>query len=236
MRRWTIRIALCLALGVVTTVGVAWGLVAIAANDWPKGPPPEEVSNTGVRSRFDEVFGPSDWGDLEWASLWAWDRHWPGVVIEARNYRADIHSPTAGRPLNGGITTLRAGWPVLSLTDVSGFLYRDGDVAKRRFSGIQLGDDTFVSRWLPTNWPPSLPLRPLWPGFLINTLFYAAIVFGLFFAPGLTKRAIRRKRGRCVNCGYDLRGHISSGSPHPGPLREGEGTVRCPECGWNGAA
>jgi hypothetical protein len=66
----------------------------------------------------------------------------------------------------------------------------------------------------------ALPMRPLWPGFVLDTLFYAAIWFGLFFGFASAKRAIRRRRGRCPMCGYDLRGA-------PG-LAAG-----CSECGWN---
>jgi len=62
-----------------------------------------------------------------------------------------------------------------------------------------------------------LPLRPIFPGFLVNTLFYAVIWFGIFFGVGFVKRVLRRKRGRCVKCSYDLRGEFDSG---------------CPECGW----
>ena len=63
--------------------------------------------------------------------------------------------------------------------------------------------------------PRALPVRPIWPGFAINTLFYAAIVW-MPFAPFVLRRHIRRKRGRCLKCGYDLRG--------------AEHEV-CPECG-----
>ncbi len=63
----------------------------------------------------------------------------------------------------------------------------------------------------------ALPLRPIWPGFAINTLFYAAILWLLTLGTFTARRMIRRKRGRCIKCGYDLRG--TSG-----------GEV-CPECG-----
>ncbi len=61
-----------------------------------------------------------------------------------------------------------------------------------------------------------LPLRPIWPGFAINTIFYAAILWLLTLGPFNARRFIRRKRGLCINCGYDLRG--------------AEHEV-CPECG-----
>ncbi len=53
-----------------------------------------------------------------------------------------------------------------------------------------------------------LPLAIIVPGFAANTLFYAA--------PFTTRRLIRRKRGLCVTCGYDLR-HADHEA--------------CPECG-----
>lgn len=63
-----------------------------------------------------------------------------------------------------------------------------------------------------------LPLALLWPGFLINTLFYAVLLWLPFAAPGVVRRQIRKRRGHCIQCGYDLRGTPRSG---------------CPECGWN---
>jgi hypothetical protein len=49
-----------------------------------------------------------------------------------------------------------------------------------------------------------LPYQPVWPGFAINTIFYAAILCGLFFAPGMVKRGLRRRRGLCPACAYPI--------------------------------
>ena len=70
-------------------------------------------------------------------------------------------------------------------------------------------------------WPRALPLRPIWPAFLANTILDSAALWLLFAASGIVRRRIRAHRGRCSACGYDLRG---SG---------GRGTDRkvCPECG-----
>ena len=62
----------------------------------------------------------------------------------------------------------------------------------------------------------TLPLRPIWPGFAINTVFYAVVLWLLTLAPFTARRFIRRKRGHCIKCGYDLR------------AVEHE---KCPECG-----
>ncbi len=57
--------------------------------------------------------------------------------------------------------------------------------------------------------PRVLPLRPIWPGFAINTVFYAALLWIVTLGPGTARRIIRRKQGRCINCGYDL-SHVNS--------------------------
>ncbi len=62
-----------------------------------------------------------------------------------------------------------------------------------------------------------LPLNPIWLGFAINTVFYASILWLLTLVPFSARQMIRRKRGRCNKCGYDLRGDF---------------TIGCPECGW----
>ncbi len=88
--------------------------------------------------------------------------------------------------------------------------------------------------WWPPSWGPAswhefgwdtlVPIRPLWLGFMINTVFYGVgfwlLWFGLFRGPGMIRRGVRRRRGRCVKCGYDLRGNAAGSA--------------CPECGVAG--
>ncbi len=47
-----------------------------------------------------------------------------------------------------------------------------------------------------------LPLRPLWPAFAINTVFYATILWLLIPGPFAMRRFIRHRRGQCRACGY----------------------------------
>ncbi len=47
-----------------------------------------------------------------------------------------------------------------------------------------------------------LPIRPIWPGFAVNTLLYATVLWLLICGPFLLRRFIRVKCGRCVKCGY----------------------------------
>jgi hypothetical protein len=63
-----------------------------------------------------------------------------------------------------------------------------------------------------------LPLRSLWPGFAINTIFYAAILWLLFAAPGKICRRIRARRGQCPTCAYPI-GASNSCTECGGPVR-----------------
>jgi hypothetical protein len=49
-----------------------------------------------------------------------------------------------------------------------------------------------------------LPLRPVWPGFAINTLFYAGVLWVLWATPFALRRMIRRRRGQCPACAYPI--------------------------------
>lgn len=62
----------------------------------------------------------------------------------------------------------------------------------------------------------ALPFEPLWPGFALNTVFYAVVVWALWSALLAVRGVIRQRRRRCVRCGYDLRGAVHDA---------------CPECG-----
>jgi hypothetical protein len=104
------------------------------------------------------------------------------------------------------LTELKAGWPAPSMMNRERAEYRW---------------DTYTPNTPPQ--APALPLRPLFPGFALDTAFYAAIAFTLWSAPGVIRRRLRRARGRCPACGYDLRGSTSAVCPECGvaPKREG---------------
>lgn len=69
-------------------------------------------------------------------------------------------------------------------------------------------------------WPPKrlmLPLEPMWPGLVANTAIFAAAWSLVLLGPGVARRLVRARRGRCVGCGYPRVG-LPPGSA-------------CPECG-----
>jgi hypothetical protein len=66
----------------------------------------------------------------------------------------------------------------------------------------------------------ALPYHIHWPGLITNTALFAILWFMLLFIPGAARRTLRQRRGRCLACGYDLRGLTAD---------------RCPECGGKAA-
>ena len=99
-------------------------------------------------------------------------------------------------------TDVAAGWPLLGLHFFGPWSWAELE------AGVNWNED---------RWDFDLPYIPIWPGFAVNTIFYAVILWMLTLGPITARRMIRRKRGHCIKCGYDLRGDFSSG---------------CPECGW----
>ena len=100
------------------------------------------------------------------------------------------------------------GWPVRSLD----WDYWDSPATGPRY-GYVLPRDPDLD---PLTYEPGLilPLRPIWPGFTVNTIFYAAALWLLIPGPFALRRFLRVRRGLCPACAYPM----------------GESSV-CTECG-----
>jgi hypothetical protein len=64
---------------------------------------------------------------------------------------------------------------------------------------------------------PFVPVRPLALGMVVNTALFATVFAVVMLAPIALRTLLRRRRGQCVACGYDLRVTAT--------------TAPCPECG-----
>jgi len=215
-----IRILICLILGAITTVAVAWACAAYARwsiNDLSAYYTPvrmwndtqwvwiQEIRVFGLRQRGIaaeySTFGGEKVGDEIVGSI---------GVVKLNSIKALPDWSRLGiRSDNPNILANEeqgSGWPSLSMCCT---LYEIGINPPREIAQPSSGLHIFNRQ---------LPLRPIWPGFLIDTIIYAAILFGVFLGFTSAKRFIRAKRGRCPRCGYDLRGQLAQG---------------CPECGWN---
>ncbi|MEQ8770179.1 MAG: hypothetical protein RIB60_06690 [Phycisphaerales bacterium] len=119
-----------------------------------------------------------------------------------------------------GGTDIAAGWPLLALhAEIAGPTY--DDTFQERARGGVLVPIPWTSR--PSTYTRAVmrpqyilvPLTPIWSGLVINTLFYAAVLFVLIHTGRLMRSGWRAGRGGCPSCGYSL-----------------AGVDTCPECGW----
>ena len=132
--------------------------------------------------------------DQTWARHRAWGIGWSAI----------------SQPLPlGSSTTIEAGFPLACV---------GGDYIWMPHGGFGGYDTRFLIGWeRGERWPKPprpFPLRPIWPGFAVNTLCYAAILWLLILGPFVLRRFIRMKRGLCPACAYPM----------------GESNV-CSECG-----
>ncbi len=228
MKRWVVRVVVCLVLGVMTTVGVAWGLAAVPSIR-PVKYAGGSLSGSNMytmvivgslgRSRrcaAQGVKGVERTGlDLRLVAK----SKVPYVLEEWGNLSALRYVDT---PLSLPQGEEQAtGWPFLCLWCEFDLVRSEVGYETATLGGIALPS----SRW--TFGVPhgeGLPLRPIWFGFFVNSVVYsliwAAIAFAVTGGPRSIQRRERRRVGRCPTCGYDLVHKFDAG---------------CPECGWNRA-
>ena len=200
MKRATVRIVLFLLLGAIINVAVAWGCVVAV----PIALRPAEITIQEMSADYQQIqciqraFGRTreTWGE----------RHTLPVVI-------DSGSPFGQRPAVSSWE--RTGWPMralycstsaheLAYTTDAGEVLAAGSEGKID-EGIELSPERFAVSTSPlslTTWR-ALPLRPLWPGFGVNTIIYAVLAWLFFGGLFQARRTIRRKRDDGHNaCGY----------------------------------
>ncbi len=107
------------------------------------------------------------------------------------------------------------GWPGLAL----GYRFESDAPRKQYDPSLEryVGALHIASSLPLTSWTGYLPLQVLWRGFVADSLLYAVGWFVPIGGIALARLGLRRCRGKCAKCGYDLRGDFSTG---------------CSECGW----
>jgi hypothetical protein len=240
VERYLVQIALFLAAGAIATVVVAWACAA-----WSRHHPTATVP-AAYGGTVDSVIAPPSADDLERMRANGYTAVEPGVlqpmlddlpvgVIEFVGLGIDHRCFRWLAPGIGPMRTLgcdvRAGWPARCL---SGLRWRNppdfGRVQGgfwgapvREGSGrdVRVYVDAFAvpGRVGPVRFSPdrTLPLRPLWRGLALNVAAWAGLLWLVTLGPFELRRLVRQAAGRCLRCGYDLRGEYEEG---------------CPECGW----
>jgi hypothetical protein len=218
-RAVVIRLVVACGLGVLSTVGVAWGFAVWSKWDDPRiglavlAPRGSGISSVSVSQVWQTAtlfrtvstvgnftegpVNPPTFRDVEVLDEGDVDTGW-GAARRAIVDRDDAEMV---------VMEEARGWPWLCL-----YLWRD--YPNKRSGGAFLrirGDDIWGSD------ATVLPSMPIWRGVVLNTGLYGVVWAAPLFAWPALVGLNRRRRGRCPKCSYELRGDLAAG---------------CPECGW----
>jgi hypothetical protein len=193
LRSIIVLVVVFLLLGAVVNVAVAWGCANAAGGEWD-----------------------AQWDGSEYTRVWL--EH--GGSVDAEGPDADscisrpgyeAHYTNFWRPNDGEYTDMfifRAGWPTPSLDGIAMRIWRSAVAFDRVTDGVLLSEKAWGANdgmyGAFETAQRSMPLHPVWPGFVINTFFYAAILWLLFAGPGRVRRWRRIKRGLCAKCAYPV--------------------------------
>ena len=219
MKRRLLTIAVFLLLGAVVNVAVAWGS-ALCVN----------VSE-GARDIVDEWDFSKEYGGFI-ASRWrrasaervsvvyySFRDGSPGVnkyevedLIPKWGLRCLLDVPAASQyaPLNDDdFRTIDArGWPFLGLwggvQEPNPNTTFGPRAPSRTYYALVWNDGQPLTNRMAAERHVVLPLRPIWPGFASNTIFYAALLWLLIGALFVLRRFLRLKRGLCPKCAYPV--------------------------------
>lgn len=219
-QRRTWRVVLSLLLGTGTTVFFACVVPAAYRCWWPPGPTLWSSFGNGTASFGLPIVLRGPFIDLYEITPDSYD-----VRARAPGYTGpeipDAVVTTAERGAYSSICTSLMGWPFRAMAAE----VWEPRVALSAFGGgFQLPAPE--RRWcLPITRRDRedvlLPLRPVWGGFAANTAIFAGVWWCVLGVPVVTRawwrEGRRLRRGRCPECGYDLRWDMKAG---------------CGECGW----
>ncbi len=208
MKHLASRLLFLIVIGAVINVAVTWALAI-----WTGSVTFDAQLTASLRRHRFEAEGRSD--RVRQESIWI-DRALRGagldLVIVKREQPAEI------------VHLYRAGWPFRAMQGES----RPTTAGKPEYawavplsSKVTLRAELVVvkAKVLTSLATRVVPLRPVWPGFLGNTVLYTVVAVGVIGCAWLVRRAYRRWRGRCIGCGYDLRGDLDRGCPECGDKR-----------------
>ncbi len=205
MKRRLRIIAIFLLLGAVVNVGVAWGCLL-----WS----PMIPSSPHGGEKFPKLGPGASWptsvpGDWPLPSYGSWDYGW---FMSTGGFGGYIPKDPEGRPREYGLSIFRYGVPFRAL-EFAALVSTDRISSSRsfalEFAALMSTDIISSSRSF-----GFIPLRPIWVGSALNTVFYAALVWLLFAGVSTLRRFLRVRRGLCPKCAYPM----------------GESAV-CTECG-----
>ncbi len=161
--------------------------------------------------------------------VWKAAREISGFSLERKGFYLFYPDVTPGQrgafSVASQVVVDRSGWPLRALQGELWVIelerYLDNPIPPRWYveSRFAIANVRVFNSWRGRMLKDNrlLAYLPVWPGFAVNTFFYAAILWLLIPGPFALRRLIRRRRGLCPACGYDLR-HAEHEA--------------CPECGF----
>jgi len=214
-RRLILRIGLCLFLGAITTVAVAWGLPFIMPQNISDATPTSESGSFAKR-----IMKSHNWnrgGAIIRSTYVGW------YVTEVVGSLADDFQRVNSHPnVPADATNIR-------LYPEHQFGYVESGLPLKCFEGsihrrFDTTRETVESDWAicvesqNSRIEGAIPLKPRLIPFAINTAFYGLLaMLSTLVITRIGRSRWRKKHGLCPSCGYDLRGRPDAG---------------CPECGW----
>jgi hypothetical protein len=178
LRKFGVLVLLLLAGGAIVNVAVAWGCAAYIKRS---------ITEDYYLDRIDL--------DPDLARLWpsGFPKYHPFIVKRSAIGTSEVFV-SAGEASRGFLTYCIAGIPVscfegFGTASPSNSMWSSSSLAYVRILSKRVGP---------------IPLEPIWPGFAINTIFYAAILALLLYAPRKVRRFVRVRRGRCPACAYPV--------------------------------
>ncbi len=204
MKRRLLIIAICLLLGAVVNVAVAWGsalcvdvydvgtykgVTAVTTEEhwtldtWSCGGA-KFIHSLRQRGSYAIAAEAVDPGDLL--------PYWSKLAIPSATYAAGL-SDFEKHLVEG------RGWPLLALWCELRLTSGPPELSYSVAGAIETPWE-----WKSNLRPRALPLRPIWPGFAANTLFYATILWLLTCGPFALRRFLRLRRGLCPKCAYPM--------------------------------
>ena len=185
--------------GAVVNVAVAWGCalwapLTSATVEWPRSRAVQLMEERQLSPSSDEyVFAH----DIEGFGL--------TLIVAMLDPYAHLDAEIARSRLGAWLVVTYAGSPLRALQGEFRGIGRDFKevvgTMQEPVGGVVINNEL---RKRVGGFPPLLPLRPIWPGFAINTILFAAALWLLIPGPFALRRFIRRRRGQCVKCGYPV--------------------------------
>jgi hypothetical protein len=201
MRRAVLIITVLLLIGLLATVVSAW-----ACATWSQPTSSNVIWLAGVRREF---FDKTPATYTSWPSnelFVAFGHYGFGTqFLDVAVGMPDSARVGPGLPSLPRLNMLRAGWPWLAM---EGWMEHDATrVAAAAFPPtyhFAFVDKKRLVRADRLLMERMIPLRPIWPGFVLNWAFWS-LTLGLFCLTALLgRRSIRHVRRQCLGCGYPI--------------------------------